>query len=112
MKYGEESHRSKIDSEIINNLDTMLKEAKAKHERAQHCTLCERLLARDLLTKALADQEMEISFPNLKIGPSELVSELCYKILDEIKAVLDDDSQDDSLKLYKINNFIRLYSDT
>lgn len=66
-------------------------------------------LYEEILAKALANQEMQITFPNLQINPTEIVAYESYRALQQIKAILADDSLSDSECFLKIEEIICLF---
>ena len=49
-------------------------------------------LYKELLVKVLAQEEIHITFPNLHLNASELIELQSYHALQEIKAIIQDDS--------------------
>lgn len=49
-------------------------------------------LYQEILAAALAKEEVQITFPNLKINLTEIVESESYQALQKIKAVITDDS--------------------
>ena len=66
-------------------------------------------LYKEILAKALADQEMQITFPNPQINPTEIVALESYRVLQKIKAVLADDSLSENECFLKIEEIICLF---
>ena len=66
-------------------------------------------LYEEILAKALANQEMQITFPNLQINPTEIVASESYRALQQIKVILTDDSLSDSECFLKIEEIICLF---
>lgn len=52
-------------------------------------------LYQEILIKALQQQTVEVTFPNLTFNPKEIVEMECYRALTLIKQVLDDDRLND-----------------
>ncbi len=52
-------------------------------------------LLKDVLAKALENEEIQIVFPNLSVNAKELVELTCFQILSKIKAALENDSLSD-----------------
>ena len=52
-------------------------------------------LYKEILVKLLEKEEIHIIFPNLKINPAESVEGECFKALQKIKAVIDNDGLSD-----------------
>ena len=49
-------------------------------------------LYKEILAEVLAHQEIQITFPNLQITPTEIAELKSYRALQKIKAVICDDS--------------------
>ena len=49
-------------------------------------------LYKEILAKALQEQEMHVVFPGLGINATEIVELQCYQALQQIKAFIEDDS--------------------
>ena len=60
-------------------------------------------LYQEILAAALAKEEVQITFPNLKINLTEIVESESYQALQKIKAVITDDSLTDSECLKKLS---------
>ena len=52
-------------------------------------------LYQEILIKMLAKEEIHIVFPNLQLNASEIVEHQCYQALNQIKAIIKDDSLSD-----------------
>lgn len=63
-------------------------------------------LYKEILAKILADEEIQITFPNLKTNPTEIVDSESYRALQKIKAVINDDNLTDSECFMKIEEII------
>lgn len=66
-------------------------------------------LYKEILVKILADEEIQVTFPNLKVNPTEIVESESYRALQRIKAVLDDDNLTDSECFMKIEEIIYIF---
>ncbi|MEG1191413.1 MAG: hypothetical protein RSD48_08240 [Oscillospiraceae bacterium] len=66
-------------------------------------------LWQELLKEILGKEEIEISFPNLKLNIKELVEINCYRALQSIKAILDDSSLTDGECFEKIEQIVALF---
>lgn len=66
-------------------------------------------LYKEILSKVLENEKIEICFPNLKIDATSIVELECYKALDKIKAVISDDSLEDYECFAKIEEIIRVF---
>lgn len=63
----------------------------------------------ELLAKLLENQNINIVFPNLHIDSNQLIEMECYAALQKIKAIIDDDSLQDSTCFMKIEEIICLF---
>ena len=52
-------------------------------------------LYKEILIQALKNEELSVTFPNLKIDGAEIVEKECYKALRRIKDIIHDDSLSD-----------------
>ena len=59
-------------------------------------------LYKELLAKVLAQEEIHITFPNLHVNAKEIVEPQSYRALQEIKAVIEDDSLSDFMCIEEI----------
>ena len=66
-------------------------------------------LYQEILAAALAKEEVQITFPNLKINLTEIVESESYQALQKIKAVITDDSLSDSECFMKIEEIISIF---
>ena len=66
-------------------------------------------LYQEILAAALAKEEVQITFPNLKINLTEIVESESYQALQKIKAVITDDSLTDSECFMKIDEIINIF---
>jgi len=66
-------------------------------------------LYQEILAAALAKEEVQITFPNLKINLTEIVESESYQALQKIKAVITDDSLTDSECFMKIEEIINIF---
>ena len=66
-------------------------------------------LYKEILAGVLAHQEVQITFPNLKINLTEIVESESYQALQKIKAVITDDSLSDSECFMKIEEIISIF---
>ena len=58
-------------------------------------------LYKEILIKALGQQKMQITFPDLKMDINEILELHSYQALQKIKAIINDDSLTDSWVLYE-----------
>ena len=74
-------------------------------------------LYQEILRHTLADEKIQVSFPELTNSDSTKIVELeCYRALRKIKAILEDDSlEDDSLEdsecFYRIEEIVCVFED-
>lgn len=66
-------------------------------------------LYKEILAAVLEKENIEVSFPNLKINAKEIMELECYKALQKIKAVIEDDSLEDEECFIKIEEIVRLF---
>ena len=65
-------------------------------------------LYRQILIRALENEKIEVTLPDMKVTPEELVEMKCYAALREIKRVIDDESLDDRDCFQKIEEIIQI----
>ena len=65
-------------------------------------------LYKEILAKVLEQEEVQITFPNLKVDAADIVEGKCYQALREIKAIIEDDSLTDSECFLKIEAIVCL----
>ena len=65
----------------------------------------------EILSKILEQEEISIQFPNLKINAIDIVKMECYKALQTIKAIIEDDSLSDSECFMKIEEIVCLFEE-
>ena len=68
-------------------------------------------LYKEILLNALYNEEIQISFPNLKVSPNEIVHLECYRALKKIKAILEDENLSDKECFMKIERIICVFED-
>ncbi len=66
-------------------------------------------LYKEILINVLEKQRAEVFFPDLKISAKEIVELTCYKVLKEIKAVLEDSSLEDDECFEKIEEIVCIF---
>ncbi len=66
-------------------------------------------LYKEILINVLKDEDVTISFPNLKMDATEIVRLSCYQALSSIKAILADNSLDDKECFEKIEEIVSLF---
>lgn len=68
-------------------------------------------LYQDILTTILKKEEVNILFPNLQISPKEIVELECYRALQKIKAIIEDDSFEDKECFMKMEEVLSLFEE-
>ena len=63
-------------------------------------------LYKEILTHALSQQRAEIVFPDLRMDATQIVELECYRALQKIKAIIEDDSLDDESCFKKIEEIV------
>lgn len=66
-------------------------------------------LYKEILVALLEKEELHITFPNLQIDADKIVELECYKALQKIKAVLENDSLKDEECFMEIEEIIRVF---
>ena len=65
-------------------------------------------LYQELLLMLLQPQRIQITFPDLTLSAQDFVECQCYQALNKIKAVIHDDSLDDSECFTKIEEIVQI----
>ena len=65
-------------------------------------------LYKEILVYALAQECIQITFPNLQVNAEQIVEGKCYQALKKIKAVLQDDRLDDVHCFMKIEEIVQI----
>ncbi|MBQ3064164.1 MAG: hypothetical protein IJC99_05125 [Clostridia bacterium] len=65
-------------------------------------------LYKDILCRILQSDSVEVTFPDLDIL-ADLFSQTCYRTLQKIKAVLEDDSHTDAECFERIDTIIEIF---
>lgn len=69
-------------------------------------------LFQEILCHVLADKKVQVSFSGLTDTEIIKITELeCYKALQKIKAILEDDSLEDSECFYRIEEIVCVFED-
>lgn len=63
-------------------------------------------LYKEILSKVLENEEVNILFPNLKINATEIIELISYQALQKIKAIIEDDSLEDKECFMKIEEIV------
>lgn len=66
-------------------------------------------LYKEILVKVLENQEINISFSNLKVDAKEIVQLESYKALQKIKTIIEDDSLEDEECFIKIEEIVSIF---
>ena len=66
-------------------------------------------LYKEILINILKNEEVHVSFPDLRIDANQLVELTCYNTLMEIKRILNDTSLDDPSCFQKIEEIVLLF---
>lgn len=68
-------------------------------------------LYKEILLHALSQEPMSILFPQLQITAEQLIESVCYRALQRIKAIIEDDSLTDESCFLKIEEIINTLED-
>lgn len=63
-------------------------------------------LYKEILVNILEQENVEITFTNLTINSEKIIENQCYKALNEIKSIIEDDSLDDKECFMKIEKIV------
>lgn len=66
-------------------------------------------LYKNILSKILENEDVQIIFPNLKINPTEIINLESYKALNKIKKIIDDETLTDEECFLKIEEIILVF---
>ena len=66
-------------------------------------------LCKEILIKLLENQNVQITFPAFEKEISKAVEKECYKMLDEIRTIIRDDSLNDQSCFLKIEEIVCLF---
>ena len=66
-------------------------------------------LYKEILAKILEKVELQITFTYFKISPTEIMEIECYRALQKIKTIIEDDSLEDSECFMKIEEIVCLF---
>lgn len=66
-------------------------------------------LYKELLIEVLSKTRSHVTFTNLEINATEIIQLECYKALKQIKAIIEDDSLEDTECFIKIEEVVRLF---
>ena len=64
-------------------------------------------LYKEILINILCQENIEVSFPNLKIEPEKMILLVCYRALERIKEIVQTDNLDDAECFNKIEEVIQ-----
>ena len=68
-------------------------------------------LYREILAKMLSEKAVKVSFEGLSVDVEKLVEMECYRTLQRIKAVIEDDSLNDSECFAKIEEIVCVFEE-
>ena len=68
-------------------------------------------LYKEILTKVLEKEKIEVTFPELNIDVKEIVELKCYDMLMKIKAVLEDQNLNDAECFEKIEKIVCIFEE-
>ena len=68
-------------------------------------------LYKEILAQILSQQNAQIMFPDLRLDATKIVESECYKALQKIKAVMEDDSLDDESCFRKIEEIVCIFEE-
>jgi len=68
-------------------------------------------LYKEILVHALAQQPAEVTFPGLELNAEKLVESVCYKTLERIRAVVQDDRLSDPECFYRVEEIVLALED-
>ncbi len=68
-------------------------------------------LYKEILANIISKEEVQVTFSNLNISAKEIIELECYKALNNIKAIIEDDSLEDVECFMKIEKIICLLED-
>ena len=68
-------------------------------------------LYKEILANALRYEDVNITFPNLHIDAAQIIETSCYKALQKIKAVIEDDSLKDDECFMKIEEIVQTFEE-
>jgi len=63
-------------------------------------------LWKEILADILSREQAQITFPNIKINPAELVEGTCFQALQKIKTILENEALEDAECFLKIEEII------
>ena len=66
-------------------------------------------LYQEILVNILKNEEMKIIFPNLQIDINGIIESECYKALQKIKNIVEDDTLNDSECFEKIEEIVCVF---
>lgn len=66
-------------------------------------------LYKEILVQVLSQQSAEVVFSNLHLDATQIVELECYKVLQKIKAVIEDDGLEDESCFRKIEEIVCIF---
>ena len=64
---------------------------------------------REIIINVLKDEDVKVSFPDLKLNAKEIVELECYKALKKIRRILSDRTLDDETCFEKIEEIVCVF---
>lgn len=64
-------------------------------------------LWKEILAEVLSEEQAQVTFPNLTISAAEIVEGACYRALNNIKTILENEELSDPECFLKIEQIIR-----
>ena len=68
-------------------------------------------LYKEILAQILSQQNAEIIFPDLHLDAAKIVELECYKALQKIKVIIEDDSLEDEVCFQKIEDIVCVFEE-
>ena len=68
-------------------------------------------LYKEILAQILSQQNAQIMFPDLHLDAKKIVETECYKALQKIKAVIEDDNLEDESCFRKIEEIVCIFEE-
>lgn len=63
-------------------------------------------LYKEILVSLLSGENMEVTFPGLKLNVNQILESKCYRALEKVKAIIEDENLDDRECFMKIEAII------
>lgn len=68
-------------------------------------------LCKEILVQILSQQNAEIVFPDLHMDAKQIIETECYKALQKIKVIIEDDSLEDEVCFQKIEDIVCVFEE-